>query len=155
MELESIRLEFLMELKSIKLKNQRLELEFHRLEFQWKILFFCFALFTPRGPIGLLCFALFFPVELEFHRLEFHWKIFFSWFCSVYSERSKRVALFFSVFSSRTRVSQTRVLWNFFFFFVLLCFPLLIPGIIHCGIFFFFFPGHADKPETETCACTC
>ena len=124
-----------MELESINLANH-LELEFHRLEFHWEFFFppwFCsvyserpnrvlcffqwnssfidssstgknfslgFALFTQRGPRGLLCFPLFFPVELEFHRLEFYGN---------------------------------------FFFFVLLCFPLLIPGIIHWGFLFSFF----------------
>ena len=103
------------------------ELEFHRLEFHWKIFFLRFALFTQRGPIGLLSFALFFPVELESIN-------FFSSFCSVYLERSKRVALFFPVELEFHRLEFHGI----FFFLVLLCFPLLIPGIIHWGIFFSF-----------------
>ena len=142
-----------MELESIRLENQTLKLEFHRLEFPWKIFFLRFALFTQRGPIGLLCFALFFPVELEFHRLEFHWKIFFLGF-ALFTQRGPRGLLCFPLFFPVELEFHRLEFYGIFFFFVLLCFPLLIPGIIHWGIFFFFFPGYADKPETETCACT-
>ena len=138
-----------MELESIKLENQRLKLEFHRLEFQISFISLFCSVYSERSN-RLLCF---FQWNSSFIDSSSPGKFFFLVLLCLLREVQEG-ALFSSVFSSRTRVSQTRVLWKNFFFFVLLCFPLLIPGIIHWGIFFFFFPGHADKPETETCACT-
>ena len=100
-------------------------------------------------------------VELEFYKLEFYkglnnliLEIKYVK-CSV---QSKRLLCFFQWNSSFIDSSSTgNFVFVFFFFFALFCSALLCSALkpfTENFFYFYFFPEHAGKPETEMCACT-